>query len=58
MIRRHLKAHFLNEKFNDGTFAFEMVGTAEQLSDALTKSLPRRSFCSYRDWMGVKPLPE
>jgi hypothetical protein len=53
-----LKVHFLNEKFNDGTFAFEKVGTAEQLSDALTKSLPRESFCRYREWMGVKPPPE
>ena len=53
-----LKVHFLNEKFNDGTFAFEKVRTADQLSDALTKSLPRESFCRYRDWMGVKPPPE
>jgi hypothetical protein len=53
-----LKVHFLNEKFNDGTFAFEKVGTTDQLSDALTKSLPRESFCRYRDWMGVKPPPE
>ena len=35
-----LKVHFLNEKFNNGTFAFEKVGTADQLGDALTKSLP------------------
>ena len=53
-----LKVHFLNEKFNDGTFAFEKVGTTDQLSDALTKSLPRESFCRYRNWMGVKPPPE
>ena len=53
-----LKVHFLNEKFNDGTFAFEKVGTTEQLGDALTKSLPRESFCRYRDWMGVKPPPK
>ena len=53
-----LKVHFLNEKFKDGTFAFEKVGTADQLSDALTKSLPRETFCRFRDWMGVLPPPD
>jgi len=51
-------AHFLNEKFSDGTFASEKAGTAEQLSDALTKSMPREGFCQYREWMSVKPPPE
>ena len=48
----------LNERFNDETFAFGMAGTAEQLSGALTKSLPREGFSRYREWVGVKPPPE
>jgi len=52
------RVHFLNEKPNDGTSAFEKAGTAEQLSDALTKSLPHASSCRYREWMGVGPPPE
>ena len=53
-----LKVQFLNEKFNDGTFVFEKVGTTEQLGDAPTKSLPRECFCRYRDWMGVNAPPK
>ena len=50
-----IKVHFLNEQFQNGTFAYHKVGTKLQLGDVWTKSLPRDDFCKFRDWMGVRP---
>ena len=50
-----LKVHFLYDQYSKGIFAYEKVGTKEQLADAFTKALPRDEFCRYREWMGVHP---
>jgi hypothetical protein len=47
-----LKVQFLSEQFKLGTFRFEKVGTADQLSDEFTKAQHRDLF---RHWMGVQP---
>jgi len=52
-----MKVHFLNDQYQRGEFAYEKVGTSDQLADAFTKALPRESFTKFREWMGVGPPP-
>lgn len=51
-----IKHHYIREQLESGLIALQWVSSAEQLADALTKSLPPRIFCPLRDQM-VQPRP-
>jgi hypothetical protein len=52
-----MKVHYLREQADFGAFIMRKVATVDQLADIFTKPLPDESFCKFRAWMGVFPLP-
>ena len=51
-----IKHHFIREQLDAGLITLEWISTTDQLADALTKSLPPRTFCNIRDRL-VVPRP-
>ena len=48
-----LDYHFVREKVAMGTLVTQYVSTHSQLADIFTKSLPKDSFTTFRDKLGV-----
>ena len=49
------KVFFLKDRTENRVFEFEKVETENQLADAFTKPLGRKSFEKFRSWMGLCP---
>ena len=48
-----MKLQFLKDMRSEGIFRYDWISTKVQLADAMTKCLPRDSFCNFRNMMGM-----
>jgi hypothetical protein len=50
--------HFIREKYEDGLFQLQYIGTEDQIADILTKTLMKDRFEKLRSAIGVTTIKE